>query len=257
MWRYLKRQITSMPRILQNNIKGMIKTIVEVAPIEPAKNSNGVFNQVLQQGYIVHVKFIGLGSVINRPHFAIVWDASPKADHVLVLPMTSKVNPNYDVGRIPGLRSPNNVVKINQIQCVSRKSLDLVIRRNNTVQLSQAQMLKVREMYRISQLGEKPLHSVLFYEIGAFLPTSVPLDVSALLQRPCVYEIVNQSGITILNLMSPEEPRLKRLTLVDVGLPQRDRKALLRELLSADLSIKIAAESRVSHLAATVAATSN
>lgn len=247
MWRYLKREISKLGRELRVKIQGMIKTIVEVEKTIILKDDNGFYSsQIVNRGDIVHVKFVGMGAVINRPHYAIVWEVNPKADHIIVIPMTSKPSPKFDLGFIPGMSKPNNVVKLNQLQCVSRKSFEVVKRRGKKVILSPNQLQTVESMFRKLMLQESSLKQILFYDVGNLLPLQIPIDVLSILEHPGLYHLDSvNDGTSFLHFISSERSEYKKILMVPVSMKQKDRKDLLKNLVSTNEQTREAAERRM------------
>lgn len=255
MWRYLKREIMALSRDLRIKLQGMIKRIVEAEKVLILKQ-NGVYSQQkVVQGDIVHVKFVGIGSVINLPHFAIVWEAKPSSDHILVLPLTSQPKPDYDLGTITGMNKPNNVVKMNQLQCISRKSFTTHKRRGVQVALSPEQLLRVREMFRKFQLQEKTLSYILTNDIGLRLPLFISSNVEALLQKTCTYSIIpTGQGLYDLHFITTENPIYHKIELVSVSMKHAERKRILRNLTDPRIPVRTTAQNTISHIYSQVTA---
>lgn len=96
----------------------------------------------LVHGQLIKVKFTGAGSEIEEDHYAIVWEAKPKRDQVIVVPTNSfkpttrEYKHNFNIGKVFPFNK-ETLVCIDQITCISRKRIieytfyNPVLRRNN------------------------------------------------------------------------------------------------------------------------------
>ncbi|TXK90319.1 hypothetical protein FVE24_12275, partial [Parageobacillus sp. SY1] len=178
VWEDLKQKFNQLKEKTQKKIMAQFFRIVDVESQSLSKDQNGNFTPYLQKGQVVKVYFVGLGAVIDSPHYAVVWDAHPKNEHIVVLPLTSKTRAGkgyFEIGPIDGLPAVSHVVKANQPQSVSRKSVKIWTKKDNNgnnvvITLNETQLNKTEELFRISQLGEPTLVKVLTKNIGLLVP---------------------------------------------------------------------------------------
>lgn len=201
-----------------------------------------VFDQPLHKGQVVHVKLIGLGNVLNEPHYAIVWDFEDAAGHLVIIPLTSQKRPNdkNNIGIIEGItdRLPAvaSVVKIEQVTTVSRKAIH-ILKKDSTdsppdripVSLSPTQLLQVEDFFRTRYLKELNLMDVLVKKINNFVPLSIDRTHLSDLFRPVQYVIIG----TDLYFRCSNYSCMVPIPLADVGyMKLRDRNSLVYNLCS-------------------------
>lgn len=172
--------------------------IVDIEVRTPIQDMNtGHFKPRLSKGQVIHCDFVGNGGTIDMGHYAVVWSADAKSEHIIVIPLTSKgVNPQYSLGIIDSLNKPGDVkesiAKINQIQSVSRKSVHVLTKRISPtekvpLQLEEFQLKKLEDIFRRYFLKEPLLCDVLVKDIGYRFPLSPLSMYKDFLNRPVQY----------------------------------------------------------------------
>lgn len=249
MWDDLKQKFNQLKAEIQNKVMAQFFRIIAVESQPLSKDDKGRFVPYLQKGQVVKVYFVGLGSVIDRPHYAVVWDAHPESEHIVVLPLTSKTRAGksyFEIGPIDGLPAVSHVVKANQPQSVSRKSVKIWTKKDNNgnnvvITLNETQLNKTEELFRISQLGEPTLVKVLTKNIGL----QVPITDSAVyyddLHKPVHYFLMGNQ--LYYKTKANDAPKL--IELVSLDIRSKERKALLKNLFSDSPSNRVIAESEI------------
>ena len=221
--------------------------MIDIESNRVAKDASGCY-PYLERGQVVHVKFVGQGTVLDGPHYAIIWDAFPTNEHVVVLPLTSKSREGknqYDLGNVFGLVG-NSVVKANQPQSISRKNLTTLYLMNPSdtatlldrnfqpipVLLQPEQLTQVTDLYRISQFKEPTFYEVVSKKIGPnILPVDIPKHILAMTRRPVTYFI---DGNRKLYYRFFDDEQTHVIDLIPVSLTPGEQRRRLRELLSED-----------------------
>lgn len=247
----LQSRVASLADGLRTRLVNRFHRIVDIETTRTIKDSQNRFDPILTKGQIVKVKFVGTGAVIDGPHFAIVWSAFPKSDHIVVLPMTSQPSsPEYDLGPIEGLHSSVNVVKPTQPQSVSRKGIEAWYKKdgdgnNVPVKLRAHQIVQADDLFRKSILQEPLLFSVLQNEIGLLLPR-VSADILTNLYRPVTFVV---SGNQLWYKLS-NDSQMRSIDLYPVDTSVSNRKRLLRMLVSDNSADRVKADEEITKLVA-------
>lgn len=158
-----------------DTLNKVIKTVNLNSKSAPRKDKNGAYVPIVQRGEIVLCDFIGIGTEINEPHFAIVLHAPKGKEAITVIPMTSTDIDEYEyqfcIGKIPGFITEfgstvtkDTYVYLNKIKEVSRKRVEVwykrdlygnIIRVNDrkiNVSITADQMARVEEAISITYL---------------------------------------------------------------------------------------------------------
>lgn len=214
----------------------------------------GVYEQPLKKGQVVHVNLIGTGYVLNAPHYAIVWDCHPKAGTVGIIPLTSKkgTTPHKaEIGLIEGIEMKrgvqvDSIVLIGQFTTVSRKAIQIQSKVTAVgsvpVTLSQDQMTKVKDMFRVRYMAIPTLYEVLDKKIDMKLPLSIEKTMLDDLYRPVEYVVIKDQ----LFVKCSDYSEMKVIEIRDIGrLKFPERRSFIQALLSMDDTVRIGAETAV------------
>lgn len=226
-----------LPMATITKLLDQFRRMVEIEARGLETDTGGRYTPTLVAGQVVKVNFIGLGSVMNLPHFAVVWRALPYEPNLVVIPLTSKFKPGqefYNLGQIDGLPERDSIVVANQPQTVSRKSVRVCRKganRESLVNLSEVQMMRLNDMVRRALArGELPLRNVLEKNIKIMVPLLTKSHFDDL-DRPVTYAIEGD----ILSYQIYDKVKINVVELVRLSITSKTRKELLRQLLSGNL----------------------
>lgn len=142
---------------------------------------------ILQRGELVEVRFSGLGSEIDQPHFAIVWNEQRKKDPVVVIPTTSfkkeftiESPSAFNIGKI-GFMNKETVILLDQITTISRKrintaSLNKTVKYNKKLgkkehaKITKEQENRIKDGFKTYYLGESTLYEFIRDAEGTTMP---------------------------------------------------------------------------------------
>jgi hypothetical protein len=228
---------------------GQFFRIVNTEKNNLQKDQSDNFVPFLEKGQVIKVNFVGLGTVIDRSHYAVVWDAHPTNEHTVVIPLTSKVRAGkgyFEIGPIDGLEAASHVIKSNQPQSISRKSIQIWTKKNEdgqnvVVTLEDWQLRKTEELFRISQLKEPTLVKVLNQFIGLKVPITPSIDYFENLYKPIHYFVLEDK----LYYKVYQDAPIKIIETMNIGIRSGERKELLKKLFSEDASQRLIAESSI------------
>ncbi|KIV58374.1 hypothetical protein AM501_28560 [Aneurinibacillus migulanus] len=273
MWGKFKDNLQSLPKDVQDNLYDRFSNIILEEKLKKVSNDlkpklidqyyriidietnkvvrldTGVFDQPLKKGQIIRVNFVGQGDVLNDWHFCIVWDVHLKAGHVVIIPLTSKKRDSFDkrnIGIIEGLNKRGaeveSLVKVNQIQSISRKSIHIMTKtsegKTQPVVLSDSQLIAVEDLFRVHYLKEPLLFSVIKERIGVMVPKEMPTEHINALYRPVQFMISEDN----LFYRCHDHADTKCIKLIDLSLLAGERKQILKALLSSNRQEKESAE---------------
>lgn len=250
-------------RLSSNPLK--VKTLAQFARIVDIEIETGA-RYPLQKGQVIFADLVGIGDVLDEPHFVIVWDCDTANGHVVVIPMTSNKFPpialtpfvpsfqtrdKFNIGIIEGVKSskPNveSIVKISQIQSISWKSVHILKKKDPStgadveITLSPDQLRHVEDLF-YWQYSKQPLLRDLLVNNLKMIPTNPPVEYETLLYRP-VIAALGSSGST-LYFKANDDKHMRSLQLVSriSGVNFRDYKGLLNDICSKQQSTRLRAQ---------------
>ncbi|RAS87267.1 type II toxin-antitoxin system PemK/MazF family toxin [Priestia endophytica] len=140
--------------------------------------NKGQYLPTLGSGELIEIRFSGLGSEIDEPHFAIVWKEHRKKDPIVAIPTTSfkpeftlESPSTFNIGKI-GFMGKETVVLLEQITTISRKRIDMdsikktrrfdkVKKKNVYAKITKEQEDRIRDGFKTYLLGEDTLYEFL------------------------------------------------------------------------------------------------
>lgn len=230
--------------------------IISIEQRTLAQNEKKEFTPLLTRGQIIECDFVGQGSTLDNRHFAIVWSADRKSEHIVLIPLTSKnrdgIAAPFSLGVIDGLDAPGrekeSIAKVNQPQSISRKSVHIKKRADGSqepVKLNESQMTKLIDIFRKYHLKEPHLNEVLEKRIGFKLPTTPLSAYIDLLHRPVQYFVQNENQlwckahddnswivIEIVKVSGINTAKRKELLYFLFAGKENDYKSIMNELIS-------------------------
>lgn len=176
-----------------------IQRYVNSAAKETRKGPDGTRIPRVGKFEIAKVNFAGLGSELDDKHYAIIWEAYPKRDHVVVIPTTSfkeistlETGTSFNIGCV-GAMQAETVVTLGQITTLSRKRIiNVEGYRDGTRKvyhkLNPAQQARLLDGFRVFAFGERTLYDRFIKStLQDRLPMFLDHDVQyAHLHRPVV-----------------------------------------------------------------------
>ncbi|TVY06575.1 type II toxin-antitoxin system PemK/MazF family toxin [Paenibacillus cremeus] len=228
--------------------------------VVPRNSETMVYEQPLQKGQVIHAKFIGLGEVLDAPHYAVIWDVNVKAGHVVVIPLSSKKRHGTDkrnIGVVEGISQrglvpTESLAKVDQMTTISRKAIHILTLEGSDldatekkvpVLLSDVQIQLVDDLFRTRYLNEPTLYDVIMRHIRLLVPVRIPESYLSYLSRPVSYILIGDK----LYFKCGNNAEMKTIELVDLGFIKfKVRSDLIRSLLSDDAGIRTAAEESIS-----------
>lgn len=146
------------------------------------KDENGIFVPQVRPRNVVLVDFSGMGSEMSGEHYAIVWEAIPKRDHLIVIPTTSykddltkESGTYFNIGKV-GFLEGETVVKLDQTTAISRKRIlsythvEPGTGRKKWVSITEEQEKRIQEGIRVLWFKEKTLYHVILRSNRHLLP---------------------------------------------------------------------------------------
>ncbi|QJC50216.1 type II toxin-antitoxin system PemK/MazF family toxin [Paenibacillus albicereus] len=186
---------------------------------------------------IVLVSFIGVGHLMNQPHYAVVWDAPAHSSNLSVFPLSSKVkHRKYGIGPIDTLPAEDTAIMINQLTSVSRRSIIEPVKKRTpagrlvNVSLTVKQQRQVLALFHETLLKQPTLRSVIEKELGNHIPFGLSEDNRSDLDVPVSYGL-HQS---LLLYQLPWSKTMKAIPIQALEMPFGERRKLVRDLLSRD-----------------------
>lgn len=260
MWHYIEKMANQLNSTISQEIweDTSFKMVKEKHSILPQKDRVKTLHQFSQivdieaapppvvplvKGQIIHANLIGLGSVLNDPHFVVVWDYDPGYKNVTVIPLSSNkknalsgsrpgydTNNKYNLGLIAGLNKSESVLKINQVTTITQKGIQYKFS-GSEVHLSPDQLQHVEDMFR-EKYADYVLLSQLISNCHKF-PTNLLSEYEHYLYRP----VMHVYDADTLLFKTHEMTSLYSLHLKDLvreigGLSKHNR--ILKQLVSPD-----------------------
>jgi hypothetical protein len=215
-----------------------------------------IYKTAFARHQVVLVNFIGPDRVLDGTHPAIIWDASNKNGHVVVIPLTSKKRDEFsyfDIGFVEGLildtrEGPKkSIVLMNQIQSVSRKSVQLFMKEDGSgpITLSSEQRIQIEDLFVRNYLGRKTTLRQVLQNIVKKIPDVDDMGWRADLDRTVIHIVFGQ---TIYYMLSDET--WKQLRVLPLSVPLAKQKSLLRDVLLPDETIQGRAVKEIQRLVA-------
>jgi hypothetical protein len=238
LWKQLKVELDNFTGKIKSTIFSRFQRIIEVEKVVLLKNDKGQFEPLLKKGQLINVEFINQGSVLDENHPAIVWAADKKSEHIIVIPLTSKNGDGRfekrNLGVINGYNNLQSIVKINQPQSVSRKSVTLIKnKKNKNVVLSDSQLIKFEDYFREYYLKEPNLRDIIQNKIGTMLPLEISEEDIIQSYRPVIYDV---RGDELWYRFSNED-KMKKIDLVSLRITFTDRNKIIENIFSDDKSV--------------------
>ncbi|MGN7457793.1 type II toxin-antitoxin system PemK/MazF family toxin [Paenibacillus pasadenensis] len=196
-----------------------------------------VYKPLLDRFDIVLVSFIGIGHLMNEPHYAVVWDAPAHSSNLSVFPLSSKVkHPKFAIGPVDTLPAEDTAIMINQLTTVSRRSLIEPVKKRNAagrlvnVSLTVRQQRQVLALFHETLLKQPTLRSVIEKELGSHIPFGLSDDNRSDLEVPVAYGLHH----SLLLYQLPWSKTMKAIPLQAIEMPFGERRRLVRGLISRD-----------------------
>ncbi|MEN1990799.1 hypothetical protein [Paenibacillus hubeiensis] len=212
----------------------------------------------LVKGQVIHANLIGLGQVLNDPHFVIVWSYDQGYKNATVIPLSSNkrvalssgkpgydTNNQFNLGVIAGLNNTESLLKINQMTTITLKGIKHTFS-GNQVHLSPDQLQHVEDIFR-EKYADYTLLYHLISKVHRKFPTNLLSEYEQYLYRPVMH--FYDSNTDILQFKTHEMSGLISLQLKDIvkevgGVGQHNR--LLHNLVSKESAKRKSAYSQVS-----------
>jgi uncharacterized protein YifN (PemK superfamily) len=204
------------------------------------------YKPVLTKGQVIDCDFVGQGSTLDKRHFAVIWAADRKSEHIIVIPLTSKDRSGkaapFSLGVIDALNPPgeekDSIAKVNQPQSISRRSVHILTKKTDQGKrvplcLDSIQLQKLNDIFRKYHLKEPLLRDVLDSSIGFRFPTTKLSVYRYLLNRPVQHVLVDDQ----LLCKAADDSNWTVIELVKIrGMNTTQRKGYLKGLFSGDPS---------------------
>lgn len=197
--------LTNIDRKNLDTLNKVIKTVNLNSLDNVPKDSTGVYLPIVNRGDIVFCDFIGIGTEIDEPHYAIVWEAPKNKEAITVIPVTSAViqedKSQFCIGQVEGFITQagmtvprDTYVYLNKIKEVSRKRFEVwykrdsqgnIIWQNNHkvhVSISSAQIERIQDAIRVSYLDCPTLLDLLIDKINRGMQFPVNYGSEKILQ---------------------------------------------------------------------------
>ena len=173
-----------------DTLNKVIKTVNLNSKSAPPKDWTGAYTPMVERGEIVLCDFVGIGTEINQPHFAIVLHAPKANEAITVIPLTStdidEDEYQFGIGKIPGFitqggstMTKDTYVYLNKVKEVSRKRIEAWYKRDSRgnlikdvsnkkirVSITADQMARVEEAISITYLNSPSLLHILIEKIN-------------------------------------------------------------------------------------------
>lgn len=249
MLRGLDREFASLRIDLQTKVFSQFRRIIN-AEKNRLSRTDGVFHPILNKFDIVKVSMIGLGTVMNDNHYAVVWDAPLKSETIVVLPITSNVEPGrerFAIGSLDGLTEPDHSIDANQPQTITRKSIINYPTKTDAtgkpipVKLNEAQQIIVLDLFHKSIMKEPSLKTVLMEKIGDKIPTGLDQEIRNDFNRAVTYFV--QHDFVYYKL--PESDNVKTIPVASLLMRISERKRMINDMASNNPRVREAAERNV------------
>lgn len=254
----LETEFATLHRESQTKLFSQFRRIISAEKKRLDRGEGGMYRPILNKFDVVKVSMIGIGRVMNDYHYAVVWDAPVKSETIVVLPITSQVEPGrekFSIGGIDGLPEPDHSIDANQPQTITRKSIVDYPKKTNdgglmAVSLSQDQQLSVLDLFHKSIMKEPSLKVVLLEKIGNKIPTNITAAVRNDLERAVNYSL--HSNYLFYKL--PESSEMKSISVETLPMAVSERKRIINGLVSENEISRTAAEKSISEKIARQAA---
>jgi hypothetical protein len=224
----IETKLKALSTLKQQDILNKFDRLLKSEKKESKTNAQGLFSPTLKHGQVVLVDFVGVGTVLNDQHFAIVWNPVATLGQVQVIPMSSKGDSQHDIGEIDGLREKHNYILYHQVQNVSRKSIR--VWKNTKKQISKLnayQRKQIKSQYRYYQLKEKDLLYKLKFETDGF-PISIPAEMLMSLNKT----VYSKQHDKHLEIMLPHKQSFDKINLTKIKMSLEQKDKLLSKLTS-------------------------